>query len=54
MSDLTKTLCIAISVMISLRIIDFSHLGFLGVCIIILFMIMAIIQISNHFRKLRR
>jgi mannitol/fructose-specific phosphotransferase system IIA component (Ntr-type) len=53
-SDLTTTICIAISVMLSLKVIDFSHLEFLDVCIIVLFMIMAIIQISNHFRKLRR
>lgn len=51
MSDLTTTICIAISVMISLKIIDFSHLEFLDVCIIVLFMIMAIIQISKHFRR---
>ena len=51
MSDLTTTICIAISVMISLKVIDFSHLEFLDVCIIFLFLIMTIIQIHNHFRQ---
>ena len=51
MGNMTTTICIAISVMISLKIIDFSHLEFLDVCIIILFLITTIIQFHNHFRR---
>lgn len=51
MSSLRSTIYMVMALLISLKIIDFNHLEFLDVCIIILFLVMVALQISNHFRK---
>ena len=37
--------------MIYLKVIDFSHLGILDVCILVLFAVMIAQKIYNHFRR---
>ena len=49
MKDSNATLYMVMFVLIYFKIIDFAHLEFLDVCILVLFAIMVGIQIYNRF-----
>lgn len=51
MGNLKSMIYLVMALLISLKIIDFHHLEFLDICLIILFFVMVTLQINNHFRK---
>ena len=51
MKESDNTILMAIFVLISLKIIDFSNLQFLDICILILFAVWLGLKISDHFRR---
>lgn len=38
-------------VLLYFKMIDFSHLEFLDICILVLFIIMIAVQVRNYFRR---